>query len=265
MAQLAKANLDKVITFKKFLKSEKQDYVRPAKEIIAKAEAVYDVHIDAAERAEAIYRQRLGAFQVAEQRRIEDLRKKQQEEERLIREEADRVAAAARARAQQAADEARRKAEKEAELQRKAEAEGNQRAAREAAARRAKLEEEERQRREDGERKAQAVQMEAAARQTTTVVPEAAKVEGLGSRENWCAELTAASPEAALQLIAEAICGIRVANDQPILTSLCRSDLIALIEFDESAGNRLAKALRGNFNVPGYRAVNRPVTVNRKG
>lgn len=266
MAQLAKGNLDKVIAFKKFLKAEKLDYVRPAKEIIAKAEAVYDAHIEAAERAEGIYRKRLGEYQLAAQKVIEDLRRKQQEEERRRREEAERQAAAARARAEQAAAEARRKAEAEAEAQRKAEAEGNQRAAREAAARRAKAEEEERQRTEAAERDAERIRMEAAATTPTTIVPEVEKIGGLGMRDNWVTELTAASPEKALELICQAVCGVRVADgERAVLTELKRTDLLTVIKFDESAANRLARALKANFNVPGYRAVNRPSTVNRKG
>lgn len=265
MAVMGKANLDKVIKFKTFLKAEKQDYVRPAKEIIAKAEAVYDVHIAAAEQAEQIYRQRLGAYQVAEQRRIEDARQKQQEEERRRREQAERDAAAARARGEAQAAEARRKAEEAAEAERKAHAEGNARAAAAAAAERAKREEEERQRREQAAREEERIRMEAAATAPTSDVPEVQKIAGLGSRDNWVTELTVVDPVMALRLICEAICGVRIADTKRVLTDATRHDLLALLKFDESAANKLAKALKAAFNVPGYRAVNKPTTVNRKG
>ncbi len=253
MALIAKGNLDKVIAFKKFLKAEKLDYVRPAKEIIAKAEAVYDAHIDAAERAETIYRKHLGDYQLAEQRRIEDLRKKQQEEERRIREDAERQAAAARARAEEQAREARRKADEAAAAEAKARAEGNARAAAAAAAERAKQEEAERQRREQAEREETRIRMEAAARQPATVVPEAQKVGG--TRENWVVELdTGKVPDedAAIALICEAI------------VNLGRRDLIALLDFDMSAAKKQAGSLKKLFNVPGYRVENRPGFVNTK-
>lgn len=265
MALVAKQNLDSVIAFKKDLEARRKKFVEPAMTIIENAKAEYNPSIKAAEEAEQIYRIRLSAYQLAEQKRIEDARRKQQEEERRRREAAEREAAAARARAEEQAREARRKAEEAAERERKAVAEGNTRAAAAAAAERAKREEEERQRREQAEREEQRRQFQAAATATVAEVPAPVKIAGLGSRENWVAELSANDERSALLLICEAICGIAVADDRPVLTGNKRRDLLSLITFNESAANKLAKALKENFNVPGYRAADRPITTNRKG
>jgi flagellar biosynthesis GTPase FlhF len=259
MAMLAKDNLDSVIAFRKDLEARRKKFVEPAMLIIENAKAEYNPSINAAVEAEAIYRKRLAAWQMAEQARLEDLRRQQQEEERKRREQAERDAAAARARAEQAAADARRKAEQEAELQRKAEAEGNARAAREAAARRAKLEEEERQRTAQAAREEERIRMEAAAAQNTTVVPEQQKVAGLTMRDNWVAEI---HPD---------ITGDEEERANAAKFSLCQSiaagrrDLLPLLDINFSTASKLAKAQQKLFSVPGLKAVNRPTTVNRKG
>lgn len=268
MAVVAKENLDSVIAFRKDLEARRKKFVEPAMQIIENAKAEYNPSIKAAEEAERIYRDRLGGYQLAQQRALEDQRRKQAEEERRRREEAERQAAAARARAEEQARESRRKVEEAAAAQRKAQEEGNSRAAAAAAAARAKAEEEERQKREHADRDADRIRMEAAATAPSAVVQETQKIAGLGSRDKWVVELTSASPEQALQLICEAVCGIQIADGAPrpvVVPGLRRTDLLALIKFDESAAAKLAGALKTAFNVPGYRAVNRPVPVNRKG
>lgn len=265
MAVVAKENLDGCIRFRTTLDEQRKKFIEPAKKIIDEANGLFKPAIEAAQRAELIYRKRLTDWQIAEQRRIEDARRRQAEEERRIREQAEREAAAARARAEQAAAEARRKADEEEKARKVAEAEGNARAAREAAARKAKLEEEARQREEAAERAAEQARLEAAARMPTTVVPEQQKVAGLTMRDNWICEPDprlvdsgdGSEKRCMLELVL-AIAGVK--EPQPG----ARLDLIGCVMLNDSAADKLTKALKNDTNIPGYRAVNRQVPVNRK-
>lgn len=251
MALVAKKNLDSVIAFRKTLEQKRTRFIEPAKQIIEEANALFVPAIKAAEQAEGIYRRQLGTWTIGEQRRIEDARKKHAEEERARREQAERDAAAARARAEAAAAEARRKAEEATKREEAARAEGNARGAAAAAAARAKAEEEERQKLEGAARESERIRMEAAAAPTTLVLM-APVIEGLSLRDNWIAERTAQTDGAALAAICAAIAGG------------ARVDLMALVKIDEAAINRLARALKDSMNVPGYRAVNNRIPVNRR-
>ncbi len=106
--------------------------------------------------------------------------------------------------------------------------------------------------REKGEAKANETVMVAAAAAPTTVVPAETKVEGFTVRDNWKAELAQGMDDGkAVLLIAQAI-------------AAGRSELVPMLKLDLSSADKLAKALKTAFNVPGLVAVNRPVAASRK-
>ena len=180
----------------------------------------------------------------------------QQEKSRLAREQAERdtvarqlrqaadiKAAAERARSEEQAREARRKEQEAREAQAKALAEGNARAAAAAAAEAAKQAEKAAAAVENGEAKAQAVQLEAAAHVQAAPVATVVKIAGQSSREAWVAELkSGVNIDQAKLMIVEAIAG-------------GRHDLLALLELNTAPRgplNKLAAALKGSMNVPGF-------------
>ena len=228
------------------------DIVNPVKLALANAKKWFMPSLDAHDQAEQIVKGKLAAFTKQEQARAAAEQKARDEAARRAREEAEQKAAAERARAAAAAAEARRKAEEAAERERKAREEGNARAAAAAAAERAKQEENERQRIAEGERKAAEAQLTAAAAaKNAAPVQEAAKVDGFSLRDSWGAELAQGTEEDEAKLaIARAI-------------AAGRHELLALIKIDTTTANKMAKALKKNFNVPGMCAINNPVPVSR--
>jgi hypothetical protein len=223
------------------------DIVNPLKAALAGARKWFLPSLAAHDQAEVIVKGKLASFTLQEQERAAAERRAREDAERKAREAAEREAAAARERARVAAEEASRKAQEAAEREQKAREEGNHRAAAAAAAERARRDEEARQKVEEGERKAAEAQLAAAA-QAGPEVREAAKVAGFGLRDAWSAEATVEETEA-VRLIAAALAA--------------RPELAGLLKLDMPAANRMAKALRKNFNVPGLKAVNKPVPVSR--
>lgn len=251
MAEIANTELRNVIAFKKQLVEFRKGFVAPAKQIIANAEALFDAPIEAAERAEGIYKQRLSGWTQEQERIAAEARRKAEEEERKLRAEAEARAAAERARAEEEAAAKRRQAQEAEERRKKAEAEGNARAAAAAAAERDRREQEARSKIEAGEAKANNTILAAAATAPATVAPEATKVSGFSMRKNWIAEDEPGKTEDELTLmIVKAIAG-------------GRAELLSLLKRDKVAANKLAKALESNFNVPGMKARNAPVAASR--
>ena len=126
-----------------------------------------------------------------------------------------------------------------------------ERQARAAAAERARQEEAERTRVEEGEARAQQATLQAAASGPVAVAAPA-KIAGFSSRDNWVADFEPGKTEDDVKLwIIKAI------------VTGGRNDLLSLISLDAGAVKRLAKALRVNFNVPGMKAVNKPVAASR--
>lgn len=232
------------------LKELKAGFVAPARQIIANAEALFDPAIDANMQAERFLKDQLTVFDQTQQRAAEEGRRKREEEERRARQDAEAKAAGERARAEEAAREERRKAAEAEAARAKAEAEGNARAAAKAAAEAAAARQRADAAIENGERKAQQTELAASAAPTTAVVLEATKLEGFSTRENWVAELADVDEDTAKRLVCDAIGSGRV-------------DLLALVKLDMPAANKLAKALKRSMNVPGLRAVNRPVAASR--
>jgi hypothetical protein len=197
--------------------------------------------------------QKLLAWTKAEQERVARERAAAEEVDRKARAEAQARAAAEEARAREAA-EARRREEAQAEAARKAAAEaGNKREAEKQAALAARLREEADAREEAGRQEAERIRQEAAAR-VPTEVQEAPKVSGFSTRKNWKARLAPNTTEdQAIRKNAAAIFGIK----EPLANFPdSRPELVAMLKIDWPAANKAAKALEGNFNLPGLEAFN---------
>lgn len=252
MAQYANGELRTIKERKRRIEAMHDDIVSPIKLALANAKKWFLPSLESHDQAETIIKAKLSDFTRREAERVATEQRARQEAERKAREEADRLAAAARARAEAAAAESRKKAAEAAERERVAREAGNTRAAAAAAAERAKQEEAERQRLADGERKAAEAQLAAAnAAHNAAPVRQAEEVKGFSMRDNWVAEIQPGKTEdEAKLLVVQAI-------------AAGRSDLLGLLEFDLAAASKLAKALKKNFSVPGYQAINKPVPVSR--
>lgn len=233
------------------LKELKSGFVAPAKQIIANAEALFDPAIDANLLAETFLKGQLTDFDAKQRQLADEARRAREAEERRARQEAEAKAAAERARAEEQAKEARRQAEEAEAARRKAESDGNARAAAAAAAEAAKALARAHAATENGEAKAQQMELAASAMPSSVVEHEAVKLEGFSTRENWVAELVDGFDED------------RVKREVCAAIGTGRSDLLALVKLDLPAANRLAKALKRSMNVPGLKAVNRPVAASR--
>lgn len=251
MAQEANKELKAVKIRILRMKELKAGFVAPAKTIIANAEALFDPPIKALTDAEQFIKIQLTVFQQLEERRIEDARRAREVGERLARQKAEQEAAAARARAEEEAREQRRRATEAEEARRKAEAEGNAKAAAKAAAEAAAAASRANAVEENAERKAQAIELAASALPSKVVEPEPVKLDGFSTRDNWVAELGDGFDDEAVK---REICSAIGAG---------RLELLSLVKLDMPAANKLAKALKKNFHVPGLVSVNRPIAASR--
>lgn len=239
------------------LKELKGGFVAPAKQIIANAEALFDPAINANTEAEKYLKGALLTYQQEEERKADEARRAREAEERAARQKAEQEAAAARARAQEQAA-AAQKAAREAEERRvAAEREGNARAAAAAAAEAAKQQEKAQAALETGEAKAVEAVLAASAQPLMTSVAQPTKIAGFSMRDNWQGELLPNVDIArALDLIIAGITGVAPEDFK-------RRDLLASLQVDTATINKLAKGLKSNMNVPGFRAVNKPVGASR--
>jgi hypothetical protein len=249
MAVEANTELQSVKSRIKQVKEWKAGFVEPAKQIIANAESLFDPALDSLTKAEHTLKSGLMNWQHKEAKRIEDARRAQEEIERRARQKAEQEAAAARAKAEQYAAEARRKAQEAEAARARAEAEGNAAAARAAAAAAAKQAEKAEAAIENGELKAQQAEMAAAAAVAAPAELAPAKLAGFSTRDNWVAELAAPAEADAIKAIGAALA--------------TRPELIAMLKLDMTAANKLAKALKDQFNVPGLKSTNKPVAASR--
>ena len=248
------------------LEAMKKDLIAPAKEALDKMRERlskwFDAPLQDLVQARELAGQKLLAWEKSEQERVAREKAVAEAEARRVRQEADAKAAAERARAEEAARVEHHKAvAAEAERQRQVEEaerqrrEGNAKAAAEAerkakaaAAEAAKAQEKEQAAIENGEAKAQQATMEAAARVSSTVVTEAVKISGQAMKDNWLAELR---PGTTIEQATLAICKDIAAG---------RVDLLPLVEVNTAPRgplNKLAAALKGAMNVPGFVAVNK--------
>jgi colicin import membrane protein len=250
MAQSANVALQDVKRRLKVVEEWYERFTAPLRQLQTTATEFFGPPRTALKAAEAHLKNALQEYQTKEQRRIADERRQAEETARKARDEAERKAAAERARAEAAAEESRRKAAEAAAREEAARAAGNARAVAAAAAARAKAEAEAQQRLAEGERKANEAQLAAAALPVAQVT-EATKLVGFSTRENYVAELADGKTEDDAKLLVI----------QAVASG--RQDLAALLSLDLKSANKLAKALKTNFNVPGLKAVNKPVAASR--
>lgn len=233
------------------VKKWREGFIEPAQKIMENARSLFNPAIQSLEAGEKFLKDALLTYTTEQQRLADEARRKAEEEARRLRQEAEAKAAAERARAEEQAREQRRIAQEAEERRKKAEAEGNARAAAAAAADAAKATEKAAAVVENAESKAQEAILTAAAAPVAPVV-EAPKLAGFSSRDNWLAELKPGITEeqAVLEIAMEIAAG--------------RRDLAAGLRLDMPTWNRLAKALKGAFNVPCLVAKNNPVAASRR-
>lgn len=246
MAEEATHELRNIAALKKSVVAMREGFVENAKKIIAHADATFKPTITECDRANDILRASLLTYTTEQQRVADEERRAAAERERAARQKADVEAAAERAKADAKAKELQRQADAAEAARLAADAAGDAKAAAAAAASAAKLAEKATAAIENGEVKAANAQLIAAA--SVTVIEAPAKIEGFGSRENWIAEVT--HEVSAKEMIVAAI-------------AAGRTDLLALLNIDMKSANKLAKALKGSFNVPGMRAINKPISTLR--
>lgn len=226
----------------------KAGFVAPAKQIIANAEALFDPAIQANKQAELHHKGLLMEWTAKENARIEEERRARAEAERKARQEAEAKAAAERARAEEQAREQRRIAEEAERKRLEAEAAGNAKAAAAAAAEAAKALEKASAVQENAEIKA--AELTATATAAVAPAPDTKKLVGFSMRDNWIAEIQEGKTE---DDVIKAIAA----------TLATRPDLLGLLSLNMPSANKLAKALKNNFNVPGMVAKNKPVAASR--
>lgn len=248
VAQLANGELQSVKVRLTQLKTAKEGFVAPARQILENAANVFNAAIEDCTAAEGIYKAKLLEWQEKERRRVEEENRQREEAARIARQKAEQEAAAARARAEQEAAEARRKAAEAEQARLKAVSEGNAKAAATAAAAAAKAQEQAQAALENGEAKATAAAMGAAALETAAPAAAPTKLAGFSTRDNWKAELADGFSDDRAKL---AILNAIVIDK--------RTDLLGLVLIDTKAINKLSTALKKAMNVPGYQAVNKPI------
>lgn len=245
-------------------------FIKPLDALYEHAKTIFKPRLDDLDAAEGIYKRKLLYWQTQERNRIAAENAARAEEERKARQKAEQEAAQLRAKAeeearqkaekaraeamakykaeaeakeaaaarQRAIDEGNIAAEKEAyQRQRKAEAESRERAAAEA-----KALEQEQAALENGAAKAAQVQMEAAA--VVATVETAKTIAGFGSRENFVAELIDTEDQAKAMIAA---------------ACATRPELLAFLKLDMTAINRAAKTYKKALNVPGFKAIDKPI------
>lgn len=234
------------------IEQHKDNFIAPAESIIASAKALFNPGLESLRGAETTLKAELTDYTARERTRIADEKRKAEDAARLARQKAEQEAAAARARAEQEAQQRQREADEAEKRRLAAVAEGNDRAAKAAAAEKAKAEEQVRSAIETGEAKAQTAQLAASAAAPTRRGSSAAPLKGFSTRDNWGAEMLPGFDDLA----------VKVAMVEAIATQ-GRADLLALLQLDMSACNKLAKALHEQMNVPGLAAKNNPIGASR--
>lgn len=247
-----KQELDRTKDAIKKVEGWRKAFVEPANQIIATANAFFKGPAARLAAAETHLKGLLIDWTEKKQREAEEARRKAEAEERARRQEAERIAAAERARAEEKAREQERIAREAEEARAQAEREGNARAQAAAAAAAASARARADAEREKGEAKANETVLTAAAAAPTTVIPSAAPPAGFTVRDNWKAELAPNMEES------------RTVKAIALAIAAGREELTPMLKLDMSSADKLAKALKTAFNVPGLVAVNRPVAASRK-
>lgn len=246
MAQLASDERTNMARAIDQMKELRKGFLAPAQQIIDNAKALFNPALEALEESRSLIGSKLLAWQQAEEARKAELKRKADELARIVRQEAEAKAAAERASAEEVAAAARRDAEEAERRRQEAAAAGDTHAAAGAAIQAAMAQKRADAVIESATAKAEAIEIEATASiQTPGIAPS--KIAGSTLKDNWIAALNDEIP------------GITEDKAKALIVAACaagRTDLLAVLAVDQSALNKLAKALKGAMNVPGYKAFN---------
>jgi len=223
------------------LKALERSIIEPANKSIEAARALFRPALEALGGARVTLQNKLTVFATAEEERVRRERAEAEERERRERQRIEEQAAADRARAEQQARTERERAEQFERDRQAALDAGNTTAAATLAAQSAKSQQRAANIEQNADAKIEQRHVEVAA--TAPVQTEPAKIAGMTMRDNWCAELDQVSEDKAREMIVVAVAG-------------GRRDLLAYLEIDYKALDRVAKAQKTAFAVPGFRAVN---------
>jgi chromosome segregation ATPase len=271
MFQLAGGELQSITRKRKFVEEERLKITRPMDTAKKAVMAFFERPLSLLQQAENTLRERMVAYERAEQERVARERREAEERARKEREEAERAEREARERAEAERRE-RERAEREAQERAQAEARERERLAREAeeaarvaaaagdaAAAAAAAEEADRARREAEEADVQA-RRDAEARERERQEAEAAaqrEIDEARARADL-ADVAPALPVAAVPTAAGI--GFRstwkaqvVNKDELIEAAATRPELRVLLEVDTTALNQFARAMKGAVTVPGVR------------
>lgn len=209
---------------------------------------IYDM-----EQAKAVALVKIAEWQAKEQERINAENAERERKAREAAQKAEKEAAAVRAKE----EEKRKQLEEEAriaeERRKKAEEKGDKKLAREQAEKAAKLAAEAINTEVNAEHTVAEIHTKVgAAHPAPTPAKETTKIKGMATRDSWSAMMMGFSEEEAkLTLIKAAATG-----DRP--------ELAAFLNVNMTSLNQTARALKKNFNVPGFKAVNNPKPVGAK-
>lgn len=250
MAELAAARMKGCKKFYEGIDAMRKDFLEPAALLVERAKKWFNPPITGAQQAEIVYKEKLLAWNRAEQERVAEENRRREEVQRKLRQEAEAKAAQERARAEEIAAQRRREEEKAEEERRKAEAAGNARAAAAAAAAAAKAREQAQAALENGEANAQAAELHAAAA-TSAPMGKVEKVAGFGTRKNWKTRYAT---------------GFR--DDESVIRAIAaelkaRPDLVAYLKLDHAACDRAAKVQEKVLSIPGLEPWNDPIATGR--
>lgn len=256
VADQRNANLKSVA----LLKEIKKNFVKPAKEIIANAEALFDPALEELDAAIRHQNGTLLTWQQSEDKRLAEERRVREAEERRVRQEAEQKAAALRAKAEEEERVKRQKAAEAEELRKQALEKGDAREASRLAGESAKLNQQADAAIENGNAKAQEVHMAATATVAATPILQATKVTGNSFRENWIAE---AKPGFTERDIVAAIARAAMIGE-PENNVAPRPELLALLDLNTSAARSMAKTYKGLANIPGMVTRDQPVVAGSR-
>ena len=240
------ANLREINSLEKLM----EHVLAPFKDGVDRVRGIFKPGIERRKESVKLLNSRIVEWTTAEERRVATENAAREDEARRIRQKAAQEAAAIEAKAREEIAQKQRLAREQEELRQKAVLEGNARAAREAAERKARLDEQALAAVESSAAKAQQTLLEATAAVPAPIVETTAPT-GNVMRDKWVAELKPGLTEDQAKALIVAGVG-------------SRPELLGLLLINEKAIRKQAESLHAAMDIPGYRAVNRPIPVGSK-
>lgn len=234
------------------IEAKRQKYIAPAQEIIDQANADHQPALKAIKAADQYLAGLLSRWQTKQERIADESRREAERMAREARAKQERELAAERVRLE---TEARQVAEAASKAMTAAAEKGDAKAVGAAVA----MAEESLQLRDAADAKAQE-QIELATEPLHVApVAEPIKVANVEMRAHWVCERDGSDDEVKAKLVLGMVClsgGSIVIN---------RRELLALLDLNIASANKKASAEKQLFNVPGMRAVNKPVAARERG